>query len=163
MQDLAVGTSCWPGFCCYSQGLFWHKRAIRLKPEAGSLLQPHFKGLFTEDSKSRWVGDLGVLFLGSLGRVLWKAFFFCLPGSIAQPSGGYKYIKQVCRPGAHGRSACSSFGLHFLHHLLNSMMDSVIPVKWWDCPSKTSGSHFSMWQNPWGIMTAAVEEVQMIL
>lgn len=35
-----------------------------------------FSGDTCRGSKSRWEGDLGALFLGSLGRVFWEFFFF---------------------------------------------------------------------------------------
>lgn len=91
MQDLAVGTSFWPGFYCYSQGLFWHKRAIRPKPEAGSLPQPHFNLLFcsgrvfrgySQRLQEQMRGGFGGAIPGLLGESLLKGFFFVFQAAL---------------------------------------------------------------------------------
>lgn len=76
--------------------------AVRPKPEAGSLVQLHFnllfcsqrvfRGILAEAPRADERGIWGCYSWGPWGESSESAFFFfCLPGSIAQPSGGYKY------------------------------------------------------------------------
>ena len=149
-----------PGFVATLRAYF-----DRPKPEAGSLLQPHFNLLFCSGRVFRGYSQrLQEQMRGGFGGAipgLWKAFFFVFQAALLSP------LVAINTWNRYAGLECTADQLvlasDFLHHLLHSMMDSVIPVKWWDCPSKRTDSHFSMWQSPRGIMTAAEEEVRMFL
>ncbi len=86
MQDLAAGTRWWTALCHHTQGLFWHKRPVRPKHEAGSFVLLCFNLLFCfgrvfrqylkKNFNSRWEEDLGGYSWGPGGESSERLFFF---------------------------------------------------------------------------------------